>query len=105
MATPQLNPRRWNPLLFASAALCRAPRTLRIYSCFWLIAYGLWLPSYLNGFLAISFQITTYNLIQNTPLHPPAKSITSKKRGEGEYPTNKHYSLSILFSALSVSLR
>jgi hypothetical protein len=30
-----------------------------------------------------SFQINTYNLIQNKPLHPPAKSITFKKQGGG----------------------
>src|SRR5258708_38523620 len=30
-----------------------------------------------------SFKITTYNLIQNKPLHPPVKSITFKKQGGG----------------------
>src|SRR6266481_3801395 len=58
-ATRQLNRHQWNALLFASAVR------------FALAAH----PN--------SFKITTYNLIQNKPLHPPIKSITFKKQGGG----------------------
>src|SRR6266404_2781145 len=40
-------------------------------------------PTTQNDAHSNSFKITTYNLIQNKPLHPPVKSITFKKQGGG----------------------